>query len=104
MEHGASIDPVSLRPKQAHDAEKRQVREAQKEKSLRQQAEDMNLVHSPEGQRYIEMLSTQLIKRVEELIKEDPAANMIQQLLDELGHKYSLAKRAVEELQKRQFR
>ena len=101
---GASIDMVTRRPKEAHDPARAQIREARKEQSLRKRAADLNLVDSPEGQRFIELLEKQGIKRLEELIAADPAASSIQRLLEEMGYKYSLAKRAIEELHKRQFR
>ena len=98
MESGAKVDVVSLRPKQQADPERRATRQARTEAELREQAADLALGFSEEGERFKDLLLTRMEHRVLKLIQEDPEAQGYLGVLKDMGHKFHAAKTAVDKL------
>jgi len=101
MEPGANVDIVTLRPKVLKNENAAALRAAREEKELRAQAEDLALGFSEDGERFRALVTGRLEKRIEELVKADPEASAYLKLLEEMGHKFNTAKRAVEKLYQR---
>jgi hypothetical protein len=104
VEPGAKTSPVSLRPKQQDDDAQADARKKQEEFNLREKAKYLNIVQDDGGQMAIELVKTQLQKRIKALIAEDPEANSYKALLNEMGAKYRAAQGAVDELFARNFK
>ncbi|MFH1952574.1 MAG: hypothetical protein ABIL06_13255 [Pseudomonadota bacterium] len=103
MESGPSISPVTLRPKQLHDKDQSHIRAVAKEKTLREQAENLDIAQSDIGQHFLDVISSKLQVRITQLIREDPESVAYEKILTDLGFKYNAAKKAVDELYRRQF-
>jgi len=100
---GVSIDPVSLRPKRQGIVVGEREQAMREEKALRDKAADINLVHDEAGQRITTLIWGLLEKRIEVLVKEDEKAEAYVELLNELGHRYNIARQAVDKLYRRNF-
>jgi len=99
MERGAPVSPMTMRPKRARpDPEVLAQKALEDEATLRQKADDMDLVFSEHGQKTITLITGKLEKRVAQLIREDPEALAYGKILTELGHKVNSARKAVDEL------
>lgn len=92
---GAEIDIQELRPKEMVDAERNAFKQRKREKTLREQAEYLNVVASPQGKKLIEMIVKKMEKRINQLISNDPEATAYKKILDELKYKENLAKKAI---------
>lgn len=99
MELGASIDPVTLRPRILD--KRRAVRERKKaetEAELRARAEDLALGFSDEAMKFRELVEKRLTARTLELIRDDPEASGYQKIISDMGHRFHAAKQAVDKL------
>jgi len=101
LQSGADIDPLTRIPVERETAAKTVEREQQEEKTLREQAEFLNIVSSAEGSRLIDIIAKRLENRIDELINNDPEATAYAHLLKEVGRKETLARRAVDKLYNR---
>ena len=101
METGPSISPVTLRPKQQADPQRRKIREAQAEADLRAQAADLGLGISGEAERFRKLIVGRLESRLSALVMADPEACAYMNILKEMGHKFNVAKRAADSLYRR---
>ena len=98
---GPSVDPVTGQPKRQTDHARKQIREANTEKQLREQAENLELVFSDKGEKFKELVLGRLDVRIEQLIQNDAEASAYMHILRTLGHKFNAAKRASNELYRR---
>jgi len=98
MESGTDIDINELRPKEMVVKEREAFTKQKREKTLREQAEYLNIILSPQGKKLIDLIVKKMEKRINYLINEDPEAKAYKKILDELKYKENLAKKAIGDL------
>lgn len=104
METGAEIDMVTLRPRGEAMEQKEQAQEAAEKERAETQAGFINVINSPEGNYFTELIAEKLELRIENLIAGDPEASSYIKLLQELGSKMILAKRATKKIIDKQLK
>ena len=98
MKQGADIDIISGRPKEQVDTGKIAEEQARKESILKDRAKYLGISQSPDAQVLIELIGELLEKRLTVLIANDPEANTYSQILNALGLKENMAKKATDKL------
>ena len=98
MDKGSDTDILTGLPKAETDARKRLEKAAAENRSLQEKAADYGITQSDAGKRVIGIIRDRLIKRIEQLIEEDPAAGHLKSVLADLGIRASQAEAAVDEL------
>ena len=100
MEIGVKTDIVTGMPKPVADNQKQAEKEQERLETARKRAEFLGALSSDAGRKIIAVIEEMLLKRINQLINNDPAASAFKALLANLSIKDSHAKRAVEELVK----
>ncbi len=95
MRQGADIDINELRPAEMVRKEKEDFTKRKREKTLREQAEYINIILSPQGEKLVGLVVKKMEKRINYLINNDPEAIAYKKILDELKYKENLAKNAI---------
>lgn len=103
LKSGAGIDPLTLEPIEKVLTAKKAEQDQREEKTLREQAEFLNIVTSEAGARLVDLIVEKLVKRIEEMIRLDPEAAAYAKILNEIGNRENLANRAVNKLYERQY-
>ena len=103
MKRGADVGIVELRPKEMIDEEKNDLKKRKKEATLREQAEFINVILSPEGKKLVELVVKKMEKRIAYLISQDPEAKAYKNILEELKNKQNLARNAINKIYEEQF-
>jgi K+/H+ antiporter YhaU regulatory subunit KhtT len=103
LKSGADIDPYSLEPIERSITEQEFEQGQREEKTLREQAEFLNIMHSEGGAKLVELVSRKLEQRIEELMASDQQAAAYAAILREVGHRHVLAQAAVKKLYERQY-
>lgn len=103
MEKGPDIDPTTQKPIEA-DRDKKSEKEQKKELNLREQAAFINVMFSSEGQALISLIMRKLEQRIQKLISDDPEASAYSKILKEIKYKENLAKKAIDQIYKRQLK
>ena len=98
MKTGAPTDIVSGKPIEQVTDENTANAQKRQEDILKNQARYLGLSKSADGQALIEMVQSLLEKRIDELITADPKAQGFVQVLNALGIREVLAKKATEKL------
>lgn len=95
---GPPTSPVTLRPKTYQGADREQSRDEGAEKALLEKAAFLGLLGSNPGQAFIDLVSSKLMKRIGELVHNDPEARALKGILEELDSGVRVAEKALEEL------
>jgi len=72
-----------------------------REQRLRDSAAQIDDFNSETSHRVIDVITTRLLARIEQLIKDDPEARVCKEMLDQLGVRFRAAQEAIEALMTR---
>ena len=101
---GVAVDMISLQPAEMK-AEADQEAEGRRRKTeLEARAQFLSIPQSDAGKLVVAEIEAQLVKRIKELLKEDPVATHLLAVLDRLNHKTDQARRAWNALQAEHLR
>jgi len=101
---GMQVDFTTLRPSEQVAGEKEDLRKRKEEATLRDKANFLGIVESPEGQELIAIIEARLMERISTLVREDAQASAYHKLLQDLGHKKDIAAKAIATLYGKQLK
>lgn len=100
-QQGAEIDIVTGNPILLKQEEADQERQAAHEDRLAQQAQYAELLRSEPGEKLIRILEGHMTQRIVELVQADPQASAYVKILNELGVREFVGRRATQILMNR---
>jgi len=101
MKKGLDIDPATGLPREKVQTDRANQDARKEELTLKEKASLVGIVESPEGRKIITLIEEALMHRIDQFIKQDPAAQELSKLLSTLGVKDNQARAAVDQLHQR---
>lgn len=100
---GTEVDPVTGRPSEEKRNRSAGEAEADEVKRLEEQAAFGGITETPEGKAILALVQNKFNARVAALVLNDPEANALLSIMNELGMKERQAEAAAMELAKKRF-
>lgn len=100
-QQGADVDILTGKPVLFSEKDMEQERQASEEDRLAKQAQYASLLQSAPGEKLIQILESHLTQRIVELVQSDPQAAAYVKILNELGVRDFVGRRATQILMNR---
>jgi hypothetical protein len=100
IQTGAETDILTGLPKQIADEDREAAEHGKEEARLKRQAEFLGTIESDAGRLLIEQIRRRLELRLDVLLKTDPEARALIDILQDLGFRENAAKAALDKLQR----
>ncbi len=100
IQTGAETDILTGLPKQIADEDREAAEYGKEEARLKRQAEFLGTIESDAGRLLIEQIRRRLELRLDVLLKADPEARALIDILQDLGFRENAAKAALDKLQR----